>query len=378
MAQVQTGKPTRKNSFDAVRLIAACSVLVAHQLNIAGYELQGYGQPTLGPFGPKLADAGLYVFFALSGYLVFQSLDADPRLGRFLSARALRIYPGAVVNIVACVVFGAFDTILLPSSYWRDPETWKFLFHNAFILWTPTQFQLPGVMSESRFPSVNVPLWTLKYELLCYGTLLLLYKCSVRIRLPTRAVPLLMASIMTAAFVFTRVFPPHDGGGLETLGSYKAVHVVRFFMVFFFGAAYAACEPWPLRTTAWLSLVLGCLSLVCPFAEVCRAVAILLIGLTAIEIGKSSFFYSECYHKLGDLSYGVYLYAFPVQMLTLGRWINRVDFCLISVIDVIAITTCALLSWRFVERPALKWKQGRRQLIGSVGIFAYDNPPASL
>ena len=57
--------PDRRNSFDLVRLLAALAVMLAHQLNIAGYVLPGYGQFAVGPSAPKLADAGLYVFFAL-------------------------------------------------------------------------------------------------------------------------------------------------------------------------------------------------------------------------------------------------------------------------------------------------------------------------
>ncbi len=367
MTDVRRPGPDRRNSFDAVRLIAALAVVLAHQLNIAGYTLPGYGQPSLGAGGPKLADAGLYVFFALSGYLVFQSLDGDPRIGRFIAARALRIYPGVVVNVVVCLAFGAAVTSLSATAYWGAAETWRFLLHNAAILIAPTEFQLPGVLTESPWPSVNVPLWTLKYEVLCYLALLALYKGVTLLAEPARAAALRRAAlaaaavIMTAWFVYGRAHPPPPSGGLDTLGPFSVVHVVRFFAVFSAGAAYAAAEPWSLGRRLSLAGLLGTVLLIGPTPEVRFVAAVLTIGFGAVALGRSRLLYSRAYHRIGDLSYGTYLYAFPIQMLTLSRWLDAGNFWLLTSVDVALALACAALSWRWVERPALKLKRRRRE-----------------
>ena len=359
-------EPDRRNSFDAVRLGAALAVVLAHQLNIAGYTLPGYGQPSLGPGGPKLADAGLYVFFALSGYLVQQSLDADPRVFRFLSARALRIYPGVMVNVAVCLLFGAAVTNLAPAAYWAAPETWRFLVHDASILVTPTQFQLPGVLSESPWPSVNVPLWTLKYEVLCYLALLALHR-AVALAVPAQAAAARRAGlagialVMALWFAYGRAHPPPPTGGLDTLGEWSGVHVVRFVAVFAFGAAYAAAGLRGPRARLAVAAAIGAALLLGPVPEVRFVAAVLAIGLGAIELGRSRLLYSRAYHRIGDLSYGTYLYAFPIQMLTLSRWLDGTNFWALTALDVMLALACAGLSWRFVERPALRLKRGRRE-----------------
>ena len=57
-----------------------------------------------------------------------------------------------------------------------------------------------------------------------------------------------------------------------------------------------------------------------------------------------------------DLSYGVYIYAFPITQFAvlagLGRW-GSVPLALIAAAVTLPI---AFLSWRLVERPALAWK----------------------
>ena len=352
----------RRNSFDAVRLIAALSVLAGHQFDLASYYVQGYAQPSLGPLGIKLSDTGLYVFFALSGYLVFQSLRSDSRVWRFASARMLRIYPGATVNTLACLAFGAIDTTLPWRNFWQDPATWSYLAHNLPIVAVPTQFGLPSVLADARWPAVNVPIWTLKYELLCYALLLVLYKLLPARRAWVSAALVAVAFGLMALFIYDRTFPSAGAPGLDSLGGFFPAHLIRFTMVFFSGAAYAACEP--LNDTGRLFTLAIPAGLICfgLTPEFGRAGLILLVGLMAIEIGKSPALHSRVLRRIGDLSYGTYLYAFPIQLLTLTRLLNDHNFWLVTGLDLVLILGCAFLSWHLVEKPALrlKWSRGQQ------------------
>lgn len=377
MSDRRTPHEERRNSFDAVRISAALCVLIGHQFDLAGYYLPGFAQPVIWPLGLKMSDVGLYVFFALSGYLIRQSLAADPRPGRFIAARVLRIYPGAVVNTLLCVVFGAVDTTLQPAAFWHDPQTVSYLAHNLPILNVPTQFQLPGVLADARWPAVNVPIWTLKYELLSYILLLVVDRLTPRRRAATRGVITALAVASAAGFVYIRIRPMANAPGLDSLGTFYAVHLVRFLTVFFAGAMYAAFEPLARGVRLSLAVALGGLILLWPSSEPGRLGAMLLVVLLAIEVGRSPYLFSRLYRRIGDLSYGTYLYAFPIQLMTLTRWLDGSNFALVTAADIGLTLGCAFLSWHLVERPALRFKRGRRSPLrgGSSPRNDHDGPP---
>ncbi|MBR0904592.1 acyltransferase [Bradyrhizobium liaoningense] len=346
----------RQNSFDLVRLAAALCVLIAHQFSLAEQYLPHYHLSSLGTVGPKLADVGLYIFFALSGFLIFKSLEADGRVHRFLTARFLRIYPAAIVNTMVCILLGAI--ISTDVGYWRATETWQYLFHNSAILWTPTQFQLPGVLSNARYPSVNVPIWTLKYELSAYLALLAVNRIAQR-GIAERLILIGAAAFFTAGVCYLRTYPPEGGDGLETLSSFNTVHLFRFFMLFFVGACYAAHElSGRQKTIGLLSVSLALIF--APTLAIGRTLALIVIAIAAIEVGRSSLLFSTRYARLGDLSYGTYLYAFPIQHYTIVNWLTDRNFYELLAADILLILICALLSWKIVEQPSLRQKIPRR------------------
>ena len=342
------GPVEHRNSFDALRVAAALCVFLGHQC-----DLMGFKEPVLGPLGITLSNTGLFVFFAVSGYLVAQSLARDPRPLAFLRARASRIYPGAAVNAVACVLLGAAVTTLPAAHYWTEPGTWRYLAHGIAILVPPTVLELPGVFADAPWPSVDTPIWTLKYELLCYGVLLLLGLGARAARLPWRGTLGLAAALLVVAYVWriAAAPPPPEG---EFYTRFNGFNLLRFGMIFAAGALYA--EAASLR----LALALGAAALVvlAPAAEVARAGLLLLVVPLAIEVGRSPILFSPRYRRFGDLSYGLYLYGYPVQVLLATRFAGRLGFWPLALVALGATLVCATLSWLLVERPALRWKRG--------------------
>ena len=349
-ADDRSAAPDHRNSFDAIRMFAAFCVFFSHELGMAGYS-----EPSLGPLGITLSSIGLYIFFGLSGYLVFKSLDRDPRPLRYLAARALRIYPAWIVCILFCVALGAAVTTLDAAAFWRDPLTRAFLLHDLPVVTTPTQFYLPGVFASARWPAVNGSIWTVKYELLCYGVLLLGYKLAPVRRVSRRS--LLAAATLLLAAAYVRHIATVPNPEAEVFFSrYNDFNLLRFFMTFSAGALYAASEPLSERARLAFLLVPGVLVTFGPSPDVARAGIILLLTLVVIELGRSRLLYSRTYRRVGDLSYGTFLYAYPVQNLITTRLFDGTNFAAVAALCTVAILACALLSWRLVERPALRWK----------------------
>ncbi len=342
----------RRNSFDLIRLFAALCVLISHQLGMAGYP-----EPPLGPLGIALASTGLYIFFALSGYLVCQSWLRAPSTTRFVRARILRIYPAYLANIAFCVVLGAFLTTLPQVEFWHSPATWRFVTLNAPILTVPTQFALPGVFSDARWPIVNGSIWTIKYELVCYLAflgLMLATRSRSRMGLARNVLALTLAGLSAAYIHRISVFPNPEGEAF--FGYFNAFNMLRFFMTFGAGALYALSEPLGDRVRLAFLAVPAALILFGPSPEFGRAGIILLLVLFMVELGKSAMFFSDTYRRIGDLSYGTFLYGYPIQNLIVTRFYDGTNLITVTLATLAGVFTCAWLSWRYIEEPALRLK----------------------
>ena len=341
----------RENSFDLLRLFAAFCVYFSHQMAFLGYE-----EPALGPLGISLASTGLYIFFALSGYLVFKSLarSADPR--QYFLARGLRIYPGAVANVIFCLVLGACITSLPASTYLTTLQTWNYVFHNASIFVTPTQMELPGVLASARWPVVNGSIWTIKYELLCYVLLFVTYRLAARTRYAMSTAMDLCAAVAVCLYVWYISTPPNPPSEIF-FTRYNWFNLSRFFMTFLFGALVAASEPHGDKTRLAFLSIPAALIVFGPSPEFARCGIILLLTYFVIEIGKTRLLYSVSYRRLGDLSYGYFLYAYPIQNVVNTALWNGHNFWMLTFLTSALTFACAYLSWRFVEKPCLSFKR---------------------
>jgi peptidoglycan/LPS O-acetylase OafA/YrhL len=249
--------------------------------------------------GTSLGGLGVGIFFALSGFLVSQSLLHDPHAGRFLAKRALRIVPGLAVNLLFCVfVVGALWTMLPLVQYVGHPDTWRYLGDN--LVFAP-RFALPGVFEQALHPyAVNGSLWTLPFEVLAYLALAA-SAIVARQRLAWLAPSLLVASLV-AAVAWTPGEPVIVWGN-------DLRHVPKFMAYFFAGATLAHHGRRWLRAEAMVPLLAAYLLLEATAAR--APLALLVVPLLAIHLGLRR--PSPRWAIANDCSYGVYLYAYPIQ-----------------------------------------------------------------
>src|SRR5260221_14779683 len=117
----------RTNNFGALRLAAAVSVVFSHSFLIA--EGSEANEPFVRITGNQcvLGLVGVFVFFIISGYLVTESWCRHPLPGGFALRRALRIYPGLVVNVLVCaLLIGPLVSALPIRGYFAGPELREF------------------------------------------------------------------------------------------------------------------------------------------------------------------------------------------------------------------------------------------------------------
>ena len=339
-----TAAPHQANNFDALRLAAALMVVVGHLYVLSGRA----GEEPLIRFTGLggLGELGVSVFFVISGYLVTGSFGRLGRLGPYLAHRCLRILPGLLAaTLLTALVLGPLVSTLPAGAYFAHPATWLYPVRNTLLY--PVTYLLPGVFESNPYPqAVNGSLWTLRLEF----TLYLLPPVMARLGLLNRA------GLAVAA----------GGAGLAYLGLLAAgpTHVPAIGLIAarngYLFAAGAALFAWrgrldPARAAVLLpALTLFVVAALVKAAApaVCVTIApLLVIGLATAGLGRLS-----GQPPFGDLSYGVYIYAFPVQQTLMQLFGPGLGVWAFGAATAAVVLPLAAASWWLVERPALKLK----------------------
>lgn len=323
------------NGFDVLRLVAALLVIVGHSFTLTGHL------PAPRVLGVPIHTLGVFVFFSLSGYLVTRSWTADPHPARFAARRALRMVPAlAVVVCLTAFVFGPVLSERSALDYLRAGETHAYLLNMVFV----GQYHLPGVFSENVSEAVNGSLWTLWPEVLCYA---LIAGGMAFARRNTVVAPAVMALI--AAVIASTPVPRLDGVR-------PVAEVVVFFAI---GALIARSTPprspllAPVALCAWITLATT-------LPEYAMLWAWLFLPVIVVGLGHSDTAAGRALQRLGDPSYGTYLWGFLVQQIVVDRLGPALPLALHLAIAVPCTVLIGFGSWFLVERPALRLKPSRR------------------
>ncbi|PUA97989.1 peptidoglycan/LPS O-acetylase OafA/YrhL [Acidovorax sp. 107] len=327
----------RINNFDALRMMAALLVIWSHQ-----FALMGLTTPLF--FGNEPGAVGVVMFFAISGYLVSQSWMSDPDVRRFALRRALRIWPGlAVAVLLAVLVLGPLLTELPLAAYFRHPETRQHL--GNLVLNTYTS--LPGVFTSNPHPSsVNGPLWTIPLEVGCYVGLAVLGAVGVlRWRWASVGGFLLLTTWLQWRYRGPE-FPQWS-------------FALQYAIIFSLGATFAQWQrfwrPSPWATALIFLAACGMLLQWGPPILSGQAPLWALGGLAVIWGSCRTPGFASA-GRFGDFSYGLYIYGFPVQQLVIWSFANQLSFPAAFALSVLGALALAVVSWHWVEKPALRWK----------------------
>lgn len=325
---------SRDNNFDVLRLLAASVVLISHS-----FALTGHVEP-LHALGTSLGGLGVLVFFGISGLLIHRSWQYDPQLRSFWKKRALRLVPGlAVMAVLTAVVLGPVATTTPLRDYATSLESWAYPLRVTLLV--PFGAELPGVFDSNPYPSaVNGSLWSLPVEVVAYALLAMAGMVGLLSRRAAVAALAVAALVAQSALV---TFAP---------ASLKAVGVIAAFAV---GAAmYSFRDRVPLD---WRVAILA------GIAVVASAGTALQTATWTLCLVYLTFFIAYAMRPLGrritrygDASYGLYIYAFPIQQLVVLGAAGDIGPWTLAALSFPPTLVAAHLSWRLVERPALRWK----------------------
>lgn len=291
----------RDNNFNLLRILAAGAVLVSHAWPIAMGP--GTDEPLDSVIGFSLGWLAVGIFFALSGYLISGSFDRSKRFSDWLAARVMRLFPALFVALcLTMLVIGPVVTDLSLGLYFSALDTHSYLPRNMSLFML--QYDLPGVFSNNPYPgAINGSLWTLSHEVTCYGGVALLG--FMGIMKPGR---LFILATVIYGFIYTALLyltPDEMIPG-------RILALTKLTLPYYFGCLfYVYRDRLPL---SWIGAsILGVIAFATHGSPVFREVFILFVAYAVFVLSYLPGGIVRYYNRLGDYSYGLYIYAFPVQ-----------------------------------------------------------------
>jgi peptidoglycan/LPS O-acetylase OafA/YrhL len=336
----------RDNNFTLLRLIAALIVVLAHSGPILG--LSGGPDFVSQHVGRSVGEMALDMLFVTSGFLVTASLFNRGDLNHFLWARALRLYPALWLMLPLTVFVLAPSLTTLPlSAYYSSKTTWEYFAKCATVV-GGMRYSLPGVFDAMpEKGEFNGSLWTLPVEARMYiylavGWIAFALTPKIRVRALSFIAPIVAVALMVMIL------------RARMRGLTNSADVAVF--MFFYGASlYFWRDRLFLNRATFVTLPL----IVIAAAMIGNALAFpvyllclppLVLHLAYVPGGRI-----RAVNGWGDYSYGIYIYAFPVQQ-TLALLFPKLPLLAMAGGAGAISWALAFCSWNLVEKRAMGMK----------------------
>ena len=344
----------RDNNFNLIRVVAATAVLITHSFVLTTGASDS--EPLRLTYGVTLGTIAVDIFFITSGFLVTASLLQRKDVLEFILARSLRIYPALIVIIILSVfLLGPSMTSYTLQEYFASPKLLIYILQCLTLVFG-VAFELPGVFQSNPYANVvNGSLWTLPYEVQMY---LVLASAWVVSKLAQKKQSLIFCvlvfglCIFSCIYIFSRYFLFIDQPG------YNFINDMRFTRLLFM--FFTGCSFYILRNKVKIDgKVFFCISIALTFASLNRhaffVVYTLGISYIVFFVAYKPNGIIRKYNSFGDYSYGIYIYAFPIQQCIVHTLPNLSIFRMVY-ISLPITALFAAVSWHLIERRTLQLK----------------------
>ena len=347
-------KYDRKNNiFDHIRIILAIFVIVSHSYPIFfGVGVKGIISSNI-LRTESLGGIAVIGFLVLSGFMTTQSIMNSKNNKEFFLKRVLRIFPSLILMLLITIF------IIAPLGYEGDRSQYfnKSVF-NYFLknlnLFGNTVYGIDGVFVNNIYPSaINGSLWTLKHEFMAYIVLIVLSLCSV---LKERKYTLGITLLTVALYVLGL----NAKLTINCLGHFGVLNeldqFIKLLMYFLIGTTiYLYKDKIHVNFKGFIIMTLiflfGIVINVTKYAAIISIPYILMyIGTFKIHNEK------DILRKIGDFSYALYIYAFPIQQLLAYYLKEKITIWQYMLLSIIITTIISIITTLLVDNNVKKIK----------------------
>lgn len=319
---------TFNNNSLLIRFVLAFAVFYSHMFAIYGLK-----EPTLLWGNHSLGWYAVNGFFFISGLLVAQSYQ-NRDVYSYLMARFFRIMPAYFASLIVVLI-----TVFLFSDIKFNFEWFykflKFLFQNI-IPFDSVDVSMSGAWSGSAQPNaLNNSLWTIPFEIFCYIIIIPLLLSNTKYK------PRTFLLFVISIFIY-----------LKLLGAISFSHIsldlLRVLIYFGIGVTtYLIVKEKKIN----IYFLFFCSILFLFEGNIKETILGYLIVLSILYFG---FYVKTIFTIKNDYSYGLYIYAWPISQAVNGGGIQNIYNALI--ITFVCLLFISWISWKYLEKPALKLK----------------------
>ena len=349
-ARARCVKPTlaevfdpRANSLNLLRLVFAALVLVSHSYAIGGFA----AEPRIG--GVSLGAFSVDAFFVISGFLITRSWLLSASTGQYLWRRFLRIFPGYWVCLAVTAVLLVPLIVVAEGGSTGSPLVGGSLRHwvvsNSVVY---VDASVDGVLETVPLRGViNGSLWTLAWEIGCYFAIAALGVLGLLRRRH-------LVAVLTAGCAAVNGAMSAGLGG--PLTSFYPATAARFSLLFLCGALVWLYADRLGASAGWAALAAVAMGLSLTMDDY-RLLGALPLAYLCIWLGAVLPFHGVGHST--DLSYGIYIYAFPLQQLLAAHEVAGSSAAAFMVASIVTASAFAWCSWHVIERRAMALKDWR-------------------
>ena len=339
----------KNNAFDFLRLFFALMVVYGHSWTYGfgkGSEAlkirDMYGELAFGGFA-------VYGFFVISGFLITASIFRSNNLVEFFGKRFMRIMPGfwsclvVLAMIVAPILYFINHGQLLEYFSKYGVEAYQYFWNNSTLEIKNTS--IGDVLSKSKVNKLDDPFWSLIFEVRAYILLAIFWAIGV---FKNKFLIFIPAAFFWFAYYGVTFIDGYRDWFSIWVGDWK---IACLFSYFFVASAFYVWKDklimdWKLFLLALISVIY--------FIHIDQFAAIAPLAITyGILYVASALPLRSVSKKIGDLSYGVYIYSAPIQIVLTSSGFAQLGYLPYVITSMTLSLLAGYLSYNLIEKRFL-------------------------
>lgn len=329
----------RDNCFDFLRYLFAFSLILVHFCTLTETE----------QFWVISGQTRVKAFFTITGFLVVYSFIRRGNIKVYIRKRINRIIPAYMVVVLVCFIAGIILTKISPTQFLCNSQSYHYLLANLSFL-NFLEPSLPGLFTDNPDIAVNGSLWSMKYEVLFYILVPFIIWLMRR-----KGKTTIMIVIFAFHIVYHGLFDYLEDHYTNPL--FSAVNHASFntIIYFFSGMAILLYFDYFCHYIKYIFPICVLLTIILNLADISILNYIEPLIFSSLIIGTAYYLKPLNFlQRYDNISYGLYLYHFPVTQIIIQYKIDQYNIFLAFIIMLIATTILATISWRLIEKPILK------------------------